>query len=451
MSTPPNRPRGARTPEPLHERSDLLYAVVWLVFLLSPATALVQSTAPTGLKALGFTGLVLFAVLYTVSWIRQILVPRLSPLLNAVLWSAVLLLALLLVVPASPWAPSSTAPFFVALFVFRLPLRQGVPASVVVAVLALLPALIMLPRDQLVWPLVGVLPAWLIIVASRVAMERSEAHERLARELAVSRQREEVGRDVHDILGHSLTVITVKAQLAQRLVETDPQRAVAELDDVLALSRGALTDVRSTVDRMRELDLGVELVQARAALRAAGITPHLPSSVPALDATTRSAFAGILREAITNVVRHSGASRCRVTVTSSSLRIEDDGARARSAASYDAAESPGSEPGREEPGSEDGRPSRETVGPRGRSQAGSAHPQGPKPAPWVRWTRQPGAASSCSGDAGAEAREPEPRDDNGIREGNGIRGMRERARTAGCEVTVTRNPRGGTTVEVFRA
>ena len=445
MSTPPNRPRGARTPEPLHERSDLLYAVVWLVFLLFPATALLQSTAPTGLKALGLTGLVLFAALYTMSWIRQILVPRLSPLPNAVLWSAVLVLALLLVVPASPWGLSYTAPFFVALFMFRLPLRQGVPASVVVALLALLPALTLLPRGQLVWPLFAVLPAWLIILASRVAMERSEAHERLTRELAVSRQREEVGRDVHDILGHSLTVITVKAQLAQRLVETDPKRAVAELDDVLALSREALTDVRSTVDRMRELDLGVELVQARAALRAAGITPHLPSSVPALDATTRSAFAGILREAVTNVVRHSGASRCRVTVTSSSLRIEDDGARARGAASHDAAVPPGSEPGCEEPGSEDGWLSRQTVGPRDRSETGTTRLQGANPPPGVRWTRQPGATSWCSGDAGAEAREPEPR------EGNGIRGMRERARTAGCEVTVTRNPRGGTTVEVFRA
>ncbi|RLZ04485.1 histidine kinase [Kocuria tytonicola] len=391
MSTSANRPREARTPEPHHERSDLLYAVVWLVFLLFPATALVQSTASTGLKTLGLTGLVLFAVLYTVSWVRQILVPQVGPLLNAVLWSAVLVLALLLVVPASPWAPSSTAPFFVALFVFRLPLRQGVPASVVVALLALVPALTLLPRDQLVWPLFAVLPAWLIILASRVAMERSEAHERLTRELAVSRQREEVGRDVHDILGHSLTVITVKAQLAQRLVETDPQRAVAELDDVLALSREALTDVRSTVDRMRELDLGVELVQARAALRAAGITPHLPSSVPALDPTTRSAFAGILREAVTNVVRHSGASRCRVTLTGTSLRVADDGARARGLV-----------------------------------------PTGD-------------AASSCSGNAEAEAREPE------LREGNGIRGMRERARAAGCEVTVTRNPRGGTTVEVFRA
>ena len=79
--------------------------------------------------------------------------------------------------------------------------------------------------------------------------------------------------------------------IRDRLVETDPQRAVAELDDVLALSREALTDVRSTVGKLRDLDLGVELVQARAALRAAGITPHLPSSVPPLDAATRSAFA----------------------------------------------------------------------------------------------------------------------------------------------------------------
>ncbi|MDO4918782.1 sensor histidine kinase [Kocuria sp.] len=390
MSTLPNRPRRERTPEPQHQRSDLLYAVVWLVFLFFPAAAVLQSPAGPGIRALGCAGLALFAVLYTASWIRQIPAPRLSPLLNAALWSLVLVLALLLVVPASPWGFTYTAPFFVALFVFRLPLRHGALASVAVVALALLPALLLLPREQVVWPLVGVLPGWLIILASRLAMERSEAHERLTRELAISRQREEVGRDVHDILGHSLTVITVKAQLARRLVENDPQRAVAELDDVLALSREALADVRSTVGRMRELDLDVELVQARAALRAAGITPHLPLSAPPLDATTRSAFAGILREAVTNVVRHSGASHCRVTVTGASLRIADDGARAGRAASRNAAASP-------------------------------------------------------SGDEEVQAWAPE------LREGNGIRGMRERARAAGCEVTVTRNSRGGTTVEVFRA
>ena len=435
-----------RTEEPEHHWSDLLFATVWLVFLVIPAAALLQSDESVWVRALGLLGLVLFAGLYTVSWIRQILVPRLSVLGNAVLWCAVLLVPLTLLLPASPWGMAYTAPFFVAVCAFRLPLRQGILASLLIEVAALVPLLMLLPREQWFWPLFGLVLPGPIILLSRFAVDRSETHERLARELEISRQREAVGRDVHDILGHSLTVITVKTQLAQRLVETDPQRAVAELDDVLALSREALTDVRSTVGRLRDLDLGVELVQARAALRAAGINPHLPSSVPPLDAVTRSVFAWILREAVTNVVRHSGAAHCRVTLTGSSLRIADDGARAAGASTHhsartDTAARPGGgAPSTSRPSTDDAaadapdRASVERVG------LGTQRP--------VRAGDRGEAASSCPGNqARSEAGAAEP----ALREGNGIRGMKERARAAGCEVTVARDPRGGTIVEVRRA
>ena len=446
MSTPTRTAPRPRTEEPEHDWSDLLFATVWLVFLVIPAAALLQSDEPVWATALGLLGLVLFAGLYTLSWIRHILVPRLSVLGNAVLWCVVLLAPLAFLLPASPWGMTYMAPFFVAVCAFRLPLRQGILASLLIEVAALVPLLLLLPREQWFWPLFGLVPSGLIILLSRFAVERSETHERLARELEVSRQREAVGRDVHDILGHSLTVITVKTQLAQRLVETDPRRAVAELDDVLALSREALTDVRSTVGKLRDLDLGVELVQARAALRAAGITPHLPSSVPPLDAATRSAFAWILREAVTNVVRHSGAAHCRVTVTSSSLRIADDGARAAGASTHHSARTgTGARP-------DDAAPS--TSCPRTDDAAADALTQdkvahvGLDTERPVRAGDRGEAPSSCSGteeSTGAGAAEP------ALREGNGIRGMKERARAAGCDVTVARDPRGGTIVEVRRA
>ena len=446
MSDPRRTAPRPRTEEPEHNWSDLLFATVWLVFLVIPAAALLQSDESVWATALGLLGLVLFAGLYTVSWIRHILVPRLSVLGNAALWCVVLLVPLTLLLPASPWGMTYMAPFFVAVCAFRLPLRQGILAALLIELAALVPLLMLLPREQWFWPLFGLVPSGLIILLSRFAVERSETHERLARELEVSRQREAVGRDVHDILGHSLTVITVKTQLAQRLVETDPQRAVAELDDVLALSREALTDVRSTVGKLRDLDLGVELVQARAALRAAGITPHLPSSVPPLDAATRSAFAWILREAVTNVVRHSGAAHCRVTVTSSSLRIADDGARAAGASTHHSARTgTGARP-------DDAAPS--TSCPRTDDAAADALTQdkvahvGLDTERPVRAGDRGEAPSSCSGteeSTGAGAAEP------ALREGNGIRGMKERARAAGCDVTVARDPRGGTIVEVRRA
>ena len=435
-----------RTEEPEHDWSDLLFATVWLVFLVIPAAALLQSDESVWATALGLLGLVLFAGLYTVSWIRQILVPRLSVLGNAVLWCAVLLVPLTLLLPASPWGMTYTAPFFVAVCAFRLPLRQGILASLLIEVAALVPLLMLLPREQWFWPLFGLVPSGLIILLSRFAVDRSETHERLARELEISRQREAVGRDVHDILGHSLTVITVKTQLAQRLVETDTRRAAAELDDVLALSREALTDVRSTVGKLRDLDLGVELVQARAALRAAGITPHLPSSAPPLDAATRSAFAWILREAVTNVVRHSGAAHCRVTLTGSSLRIADDGARAAGASTHRSARTDTvARPGGEAPSTSRPRPDDAAADAPYRNGVGHVGPDTPRP---VRAGARGEAASSRSGpeaSTGGGATEPE------LREGNGIRGMKERARAAGCEVTVARDPRGGTIVEVRRA
>ncbi len=98
MGTAP-RPR---TEEPEHHWSDLLFATVWLVFLVIPAAALLQSDEPIWARALGLLGLALFAGLYTVSWIRQILLPYLSVLGNAVLWCAVLLVPLTLLLPAPP-------------------------------------------------------------------------------------------------------------------------------------------------------------------------------------------------------------------------------------------------------------------------------------------------------------------------------------------------------------
>ena len=446
MSTPTRTAPRPRTEEPEHDWSDLLFATVWLVFLVIPAAALLQSDESVWATALGLLGLVLFAGLYTVSWIRHILVPRLSVLGNAALWCVVLLVPLTLLLPASPWGMTYMAPFFVAVCAFRLPLRQGILAALLIELAALVPLLMLLPREQWFWPLFGLVLPGPIILLSRFAVERSETHERLARELEVSRQREAVGRDVHDILGHSLTVITVKTQLAQRLVETDPQRAVAELDDVLALSREALTDVRSTVGRLRDLDLGVELVQARAALRAAGITPHLPSSVPPLDAVTRSVFAWILREAVTNVVRHSGAAHCRVTLTGSSLRIADDGARAAGAPTHHSARTDtAARPGGGAPSTSRPRPDDAAADASYRNGVGPVGPDIQRP---VRAGARGEAASSRSGpeaSTGGGAAEPE------LREGNGIRGMKERARAAGCEVTVARDPRGGTVVEVRRA
>ncbi|GAA4701161.1 sensor histidine kinase [Kocuria gwangalliensis] len=306
--------------------SDVLYASVWLVFLLFPVSNVLSAPVSDGLKALGLTGLGVFAVLYVISWIYEVPFPRRSELVNALFWCLILLLPLALVVPAAGLTGTYVAPFFVAVCAFRLSMKGAIIAAAVIAVIAITPWLIMYPPQQWFWPLVGISPAFMLLLVSRWVMERSMVREELQRELKLAQQRESVGRDVHDILGHSLTVVSMKVQLAKRLMATDPERAAQELDDVLVLTRDSLTDVRSTVGKLREPELSVQLVQARAALRSAGITPHLPSTVPTIAPPRRATFAWILREAVTNAVRHSSASACWVTLISTTLTITDDGA-----------------------------------------------------------------------------------------------------------------------------
>lgn len=157
------------------------------------------------------------------------------------------------------------------------------------------------------------------------AMNELRATQSRLEELAVERERGRVSRDLHDILGHSLTVITVKSELAGRLVDADPARARAEIADVESLARGALADVRATVAGNRGLTLASELAAARVALSAAAIAADLPSSADAIVAD-RSELAGwVVREGVTNVVRHSAASVCRITFDAHEVQVDDDG------------------------------------------------------------------------------------------------------------------------------
>jgi two-component system sensor histidine kinase DesK len=167
--------------------------------------------------------------------------------------------------------------------------------------------------------------AWGVTQVIARNAELITAREEIAR-LAVADERARMSRDLHDILGHSLTVITVKAELAGRLAEAElaPQ-ARAEIADVERLAREALADVRSTVGGMRGLTLAGELAGARSALEAAGIDATLPSSVDDVAPAWRDLFAWTVREGVTNVVRHSNAGRCMVRLGPCAIEVEDDG------------------------------------------------------------------------------------------------------------------------------
>lgn len=155
--------------------------------------------------------------------------------------------------------------------------------------------------------------------------------------LAASEERLRMARDLHDLAGHSLATITLKAELARKLLRVDPERAEQQIFDLEHVSRQALADIREAVSGYRRATLAVESASARTALRAADIEFDLDPSVEArsgrLDPDAESALAWCLREAVTNVVRHSGARVCRVRLIearvdgepSLTLEVLDDG------------------------------------------------------------------------------------------------------------------------------
>ncbi|PPF89628.1 sensor histidine kinase [Subtercola sp. Z020] len=144
-------------------------------------------------------------------------------------------------------------------------------------------------------------------------------------ELAAERERARVARDVHDILGHSLTVITVKAELAGRLMDAGSPAARAEISQIEQLARGALADVRATVHGLHGVSISGELAAARAALESVDVRPDLPGSTEQVPTERRELAGWVVREAVTNVVRHSGARTCRVRLDARGVEVVDDG------------------------------------------------------------------------------------------------------------------------------
>lgn len=305
----------------------LITAGVWLVFLVLPLVAMVTSGVPVGAKVLGYAGLAAFVGIYMGHFVWPWPYRTLPHWLNTAAVTLLLCLCILATIPAAGLNAFNFFPFTLAIWIFPHRLKVGLPVSLGLAASWLVAALVVDAGQDRFWLIVPTGLALVIMLALRLAMEREERSRVLSEELALSRQRERVGRDVHDVLGHSLTVITLKTELARRLVDTDPVRAQAELDEVLGISRQSLAEVRNTVGGLHVPELGAQLASVRTALAAAGISARLPDAdaVAGLPAGRRELYAWCLREAVTNVIRHAGAAHCTVTVATDRLTVADDG------------------------------------------------------------------------------------------------------------------------------
>ncbi|MDN5745563.1 MAG: histidine kinase [Nocardioidaceae bacterium] len=309
-----------------------LIAGIWLFFLIDPILAGLQAEN----RVRGWSGVattVIFGGLYMSLWWRMRIRARSfgDDRRNAPGGAASLLLGLLglgVAMVLLVGEPGIACSVYIAVTaVMVLPPRWSAPVVVAIAVTV---------------TVLGLLPGWgfefgtaFAVLAAAVAVfglrllirrnaELVEAHETIA-SLAVDNERSRFARDLHDILGHSLTVITIKAELTGRLLDVDPDRARAEVASLEQLSRDALADVRRAVEGYRDLTLPGEITRARTALAAAQIAASLPGSADEVPTQFRELFAWAIRESVTNVVRHSGARHCEVRLSSTTVEVRDDG------------------------------------------------------------------------------------------------------------------------------
>jgi len=304
-------------------RRWILGALVGQLFLISVYVSIAGSDLPLPAKVGSLAGLLAFSGVY-IFVVGRTLTEPISRRLGVIALLALLSLPQFLVMGTS----ATVLWIFVAVAGGML-LPDWAAVGLGLALAGLMLVIDYLAGEPLGWELaltLIALTAFMVGFAGNVRLniELRATREQLA-EAAVAAERERIGRDLHDILGHSLTAIAVKAGLARRLLGRDDDAAAVEIGDVERLARDALGDVRATTSGMREVSLAGELAVAGTVLRAAGIEAVLPQAVDDVDPTARQLFGYVLREAVTNVVRHSHARTCTVELTPGSIRIADDG------------------------------------------------------------------------------------------------------------------------------
>ncbi|WP_369780259.1 sensor histidine kinase [Streptomyces sp. R33] len=313
-----------------------LWISVWLFYLSAPVTDLVSGGHSPGARLLGGLGLAAFVAWYLVlvfrtarqTEVRRVLLSvavlsAQATILSLALGREWLVLFVYVAIASGAALPGEISRFTVpgatallALTAFAVPGGDAYLAG------------LLIPALMGGFAMVG------IRAMIRTTMELREARATVA-QLAANEERLRMARDLHDLLGHSLSLITLKSELAGRMLPAHPERAAQQVADIEQVSRQALVDVREAVSGYRRPTLPGELAGARTALAAAGVRADLPAEPGEdLPEEVESALAWSLREAVTNVVRHSGAQRCTVRLETLQtlagpvveLSVADDGA-----------------------------------------------------------------------------------------------------------------------------
>jgi two-component system, NarL family, sensor histidine kinase DesK len=307
-----------------------LFMVAWLAFFIYPLAALLTAGFDRSSQLIGLSILLVLALVWGWFWLGVVAGPA-----HAFTVPAVVLVTALLVI-----FTLRTPPQYGSLFLYAVIMggagfswRRGVPTVLVLSVLA---GVVELARGESITNATGQLLNELLVglaaVAGRLMIEAnlqlSLAREQIAR-LAVGEERLRFARDLHDLLGHSLSVIALKSELAGRLINRSPGLAAHEVEDIEKVARDALREVREAVAGYRQPTLAAELAGAREALTAAGIEFRVDQEHATLPPAVEAVLAWTVREGVTNVMRHSQAKRCAIRISNkdgyATVDVVDDG------------------------------------------------------------------------------------------------------------------------------
>jgi two-component system sensor histidine kinase DesK len=305
-------------------------AALWLVFLVYPLMTLLRSDAAQIWITTGWIGLGAFVVIYVAGFMNGMsfsgggLTTRPKP----IQWAAFagLIVCAALAVPSVRGTALSFLPFIMSFASYGLT-RLAHWLTLVASVTVTAMVVFLTPEGVAYLSLLAIIALLgAVNTVSTSLIIRSAQAEQLGLELATSEGREAVARDVHDLVGHSLTVVSLKAQLVRRLIDSDPERAKAELADIESLTSEAIAGVRATVAGVRSAALVEQLASCRDALRSADVEMRVEGDTGALSPAQSLTASWILREATTNVLRHASADTVTVRIAPGSFTVIDDGA-----------------------------------------------------------------------------------------------------------------------------
>jgi two-component system sensor histidine kinase DesK len=302
---------------------------VWLAFVVFPPVNALTSADHGTRYWLAVAGTTVFSLVY--GWLVLMWAELREGAREIVISLTLAAIALALTLGVNPnWGYLFT--YVVACAALATPSGFGFPAVLVCALVGAGAAVVAGGGGNGIGVGASTLGVGLLLTLLRDLRVRNTELDRARAELArtaVAAERERFARDLHDLLGHSLSVIAIKAELAGRLLPDAPDRAASEVADLETVARSALREVRDAVSGYRRPTLEGELEGARMALAATGIIAEIERGTDALSPEVEAVLAWAVREGATNVIRHSGASHCEVRVHGASGEVEveilDDG------------------------------------------------------------------------------------------------------------------------------